>query len=159
MEHDNDYPKLGRDIQSWSELDVRLPILDLDIELFRRRNVRIASLVILSALLRENRRQREKLMGMLSPQHFDPKSLPRYLFEKLVIRLRDNEAVPESEMESWIPEYAYQVWGESPPEGRMLFGNHFTLRQILNFNPNEAQVQRAVELRRMVMENNTSRDT
>jgi hypothetical protein len=152
MKEDNDYPKLGRDIQSWSELDPSLPLLDLDIELFRRRNVRIASLVILSALLKENRQQRKELLGILSPQYFDPKTLPMYLFTKIVIFLQGNETIPVSELEKWIPEYSYQVWGESPPEERMLYSNQYTLRQILNFEPNEAQVDRAIELRKMVME-------
>jgi hypothetical protein len=75
MEDDNDYPRLGRNIQKWSELDSSLPLLDLDIELFRRRNARIASLVILSAILKTNRQQRKVLLGILSPQYFDPKSL------------------------------------------------------------------------------------
>jgi hypothetical protein len=151
MEDDNDYPMVGKNIQKWSELDPFLPILDLNIELARRRNVTVASLVILSALLKAERQQREKYLAILSPRHFDPMSLPRYLFEKLTLYLRENETIPVEEMEKWIPEFFTLVWGE-PPEGRMVFGNHYTLRQILNFEPTEAQVHRAIELRKMVME-------
>jgi hypothetical protein len=141
---------MGKNIQKWSELDSLLPILDLDIELFRRRNVSIASLVILSGLLKADRQQREKYIAILSPRHFDPKSLSRYLYEKIIQYLRENETIPIEEMEKWIPEYSTQVWGE-PAEGRVLFGDHYTLRQILNFEPTEAQVYRAIELRKMLM--------
>jgi hypothetical protein len=151
MANEEDYPKLGRDIQNWSDLDFRLPILDLDIELFKRRNVSIARLVILSALLKANNQQRVKLLEILKPRYFDPKSLTRYLFEKIVAYLQVNESVPVVELENWIPEYFSEVWDESPPGGRMLFGSHFTLRQILNFDPNEEQTYRAIELRQMVM--------
>jgi hypothetical protein len=151
MEDDNDYPMVGKNIQKWSELDPLLPILDLDIELFRRRNVVIASLVILSALLKADKPQREKYLAILSPQHFDPMSLPRYIFERIIQYLQENETIPAEEMEKWIPEFSMQVWGE-PPQGRMLFGDHYTLRQILNFEPTEAQVYRAIELRKMVMD-------
>ncbi len=151
MANEEDYPRLGRDIQNWSDLDLRLPILDLDIELFKRRNVSIARLVILSALLKANNQQRVKLLEILKPSYFDPKSLTRYLFEKIVAYLQVNELVPVVELENWIPEYFSEVWDEFPPGGRMLFGSHFTLRQILNFDPNEEQTYRAIELRQMVM--------
>jgi hypothetical protein len=149
---DDDYPKLGRDIQSWSELDSWLPILDLDIELFRRRNVRIASLVILSALLKSEKLQREILLGIVTSRYFDPKSLPSYLFEKITIYLKEQDTIPVPVLENWIPEYSYEVWGESPPEERMLFGHNLTLRQILNFDPNQDQTYRAIELRQIVMD-------
>jgi hypothetical protein len=134
MAIDNNFPKLGRDIQSWSDLDSWLPIVDLDIELFRRRNVRLASLVILSALLKSEKHQREILLEILTRAYFDPKSLPRYFFDKIAIYLKEHESVPVSVLEKWIPEYSFEVWGESPPDDRMLFGNNLTLRQILNFN-------------------------
>jgi hypothetical protein len=149
MDDDPFFPKLGRDIQTWSELDSWVPILDLDIELFKRRNVTIASLIILAAILKANKPQREKLLDRLTPQHFDPKLLPKYLFEKIVLYLQENESVPISEMEKWIPEFSIEVWGEIPSE-RSLFGRHLTLRQILSFNPTEDQVNRAIELREMV---------
>jgi hypothetical protein len=152
MANQDDFPKLGRDIQSWSELDSWLPILDLDIELFRRRNVRLASLVILSALLKSEKHQREKLFEILTSVYFDPKSLPRYFYEKIVVYLQEHDTIPVAVLENWIPEYSFEVWGESPPEERMLFGNNLTLRQILNFDPTNEQISRAIELRKMVME-------
>jgi hypothetical protein len=150
MAIDNDFPKLGRDIQSWSELDSWLPILDLDIELFRRRNVRLASLVILSALIKSEKHKRGKLLEILTSKYFDPKSLPRYFYEKIAVYLKEHDSVPVSVLENWILEYSFEVWGESPPEERMLFGNNLTLRQILNFDPTYKQIYRAVELRKMV---------
>jgi hypothetical protein len=152
MDNENDYPKIGKDINSWKELDSYLPILDLDIELFRRRNVGIASLVILSALIRSNKYQRDRLLEFLTTQYFDPKSLPQYLFEKIVMHLQKSDFLSEDELEKWIPDYSVEVWGISSPKGRSLFADHFTLRQILNFEPNEEQVKRAIELRKMVID-------
>ncbi|MFZ2096793.1 MAG: hypothetical protein WAV05_09165 [Anaerolineales bacterium] len=152
MDEYDDYPRLGKDILKWSDLDSRLPILDLNIELFRRRNVGIASLVIISAILKADKKHQEDLFDILAPQYFDPKSLPQYLFEKIYNYLQENEQIPIAVLENWIPEYSFQVWGESPPEGRMLFGHNFTLRQIINFDPTEEQIIRAIELRKMVKE-------
>jgi len=152
MEQDDDFPRIGRDFQKWSDLDHRLRKLDLDIEMFRRRNVWIASYVILAGLLKGNRKQRQEYLEVLTPGHFDPKSLPRYLFEKIASYLEEQEIVPEPVLEGWIPQYATEVWGESPPNERMLFGNQLTLRQILSFNPTEEQVTRAIELRKEKMD-------
>jgi hypothetical protein len=152
MDEDDDYPRLGKDIENWSELDSRLPVLDLDIELFRRRNVGIASLVIISAILKSNKKRRNGLLNTLTPGYFDPISLPRYLFEKIYHYFQENDVVPVEALENWIPKFSSEVWGESPPRGRTLFGNNFTLRQILNFDPTEEQITRAIELRKMVMD-------
>jgi hypothetical protein len=152
VENDDDFPIIGKDIQKWSDLDSLLPILDLDIELFVRRNVHIASLVILSGLLKSNYIQRKKLLKILNLRYFDPKSLPQYLFERIVQNFRNNEIVTEAGLEKWILEYFLQVWGETPPNERMLFGHNYTLRQILTFNPNDEQIRRAIELRGMKME-------
>jgi hypothetical protein len=152
MENDDDLPKIGRDFQNWSDLDYRLPKLDLDIELFRRRNVWIASFVILAGLLKADIKQREKYLVILTPSYFDPKSLPRYLFEKIISYLKENDIVPVSELEKWVPEYAVEIWSESPPNERMLFSNQLTVRQILNFDPTEDQFFRAIELRKEKME-------
>jgi hypothetical protein len=151
MENDDDFPKIGRDFQRWSELDIRLPKLDLDIELFIRQNVWIASFVILSSLLKSKYQQRQNLLVALTPRHFDPKSLARFLFEKIVAYQGENDAIPISELEKWIPEYGIDVWG-SPLSERMLFAYQLRLRQILNFDPSEKQVNRAIELRKQKMD-------
>lgn len=150
MEQD-DFPKITRDFQKWSDLDDRLPKLDLEVELFRRRNVWIASFVILAGLLKGDKQQRQGYSKILTPGHFDPKSLSKYLFEKIIKYLDKNENVPISELEVWIPEYAIEVWGETPPDERMLYSNQLTLRQILSFNPTEEQINRAIELRKEKM--------
>lgn len=155
MENDDDYPRIGRDFQNWSDLDSRLQTLDLEMELFRRQNVWIASFVILAGLLKEDQKQQLNYLDMITPDYFDLKSLSRYLFEKIVSYIKRNETIPVSEIENWIPEYAIQVWGESPVDERMLFANQFTLRQILSFNPTEKQVFRAIELRKEKMDRNS----
>jgi hypothetical protein len=151
MEND-DLPKIGRDFLNWSDLDSRLRTLNLEIELFRRQNVWIASFVILAGVLKGDQKQQRKYLDLLTPEYFDPKSLPKYLFEKIVLYVNRNESIPVSEIENWIPEFAIKVWGESPVDERMLFANQFTLRQILSFTPTEEQVYRAIELRREKME-------
>ena len=161
MENENDFPKIGRDFQKWHELDRLLSIPeslpDLDIELFRRQNVWVASSVVISGLLKANPQQRKNFLMNLTPQHFNPQSLCQYLFERIVSFLEDNETIPISELEKWIPEYHLEVWNESPPHERMLFAHNFNLRRIINFNPTEEQVNRAIELRKMTMEKKSSR--
>lgn len=151
MDDDNDDLWEGKHIQKWSDLDPFLPILDLDIELFKRQNVSIASRVIISGLLKSTREQRDIYIAILNPLYFDQKSLLLFLFNKIINYLRENEIIPIEEMEKWIPEYSTQVWGEVS-RGRVLIGEYFTLRQILTFEPTDAQVMRAIELRRLVME-------
>jgi len=152
MEQDDDFPRIGRDFQKWSDLDYRVRKLDLDIEMFRRRNVWIASYVILAGLLKGNRKQRQEYLEVLTPRYFDPKSLPRYLFEKIVSYLAEHESIPESVLESWIPEYSIEVWDKNPPSERTVFFDQLTLRQVLSFNPTEEQVTRAIELRKEKMD-------
>jgi len=144
---DDDFPKIGKDFQKWSDLDDCLPKLDLEIELFRRRNVWIASFVILAGLLKGDKELRLSYLSILTPSHFDPESLARYLFEKLNEYLQKHEQVPEAELEKWIPQYSLDVWG-SRPSGRDLFSGQIKLRQILSFNPTEEQTNRAIELRK-----------
>ena len=148
---DDDFPKIGKDFQKWSDLDDRLPKIDLQVDLFRRRNVWIASFVILAGLLKGDKEQRQRFLSILTPHHFDPKSLARYLFERLSEYLQEHEQVPEAELEKWIPHYEIKVWG-SPSSERMFFSDHLKLRQILSFNPTEEQVNRAIELRKEKME-------
>lgn len=146
-----DFPKLGRDFQRWSDLDDRLPKLDLEVEIFQRRNVWIASYVILAGLLKGNKEQRKRFLSILAPHYFDSKSLARYVFEKLCEYLQKHEQVPEAELEKWIPQYSIEVWG-SPSSERMFFSDQLRLRQILSFNPTEEQVIRAIKLRKEKME-------
>ncbi|MDR3573710.1 MAG: hypothetical protein P4L50_07605 [Anaerolineaceae bacterium] len=152
MDNDDDFPKMGRDIQKWSELDPLLPKVNLDIELFRRNNVSIASLVVLSGLLNEDHQHQQRYLSILTPDHFDPKSFERYLFEKIAAYLRARKNVPVSELEKWVTEYHLEIWGESPPNERMFFGNNWNLRLMLSFDPTEEQIDQAIELRNMKKE-------
>jgi hypothetical protein len=152
MEQDDDFPRIGRDFQKWSDLDYRVPKLDLDHELFLMHNIWIASFVILAGLLKGDRQQQQRLLSILKPAYFNPKSLPRYLFEKIASYLEVHEAVPEPVLEGWIPQYAIEVWGDSSQNERLLFGDQLKLRQILSFNPTEEQVNRAIELRKEKMD-------
>jgi len=153
MEQDeDDFPRIGRDFQNWSDLDSLIWPLDLDIELFRRRNVWIARYVILAGLLKGDGRQRQAYTDILTPKYFDPKSLSQYLFEKITRYLRESENVPVSELEGWVFDYFIDVWNEKPPKERMLYSSQKTLRLILSFAPTEEQVNRAIELRKCEME-------
>lgn len=152
MDNDNDPLKMGEDFQKWSDLDNLLPKLKLHIELFRH-NVWIAGLVILSGLLRADQQQRQEYLTILTPRHFDAKSLPRFLFEKIAAYpFKVNETIPEVQLEKWITEFHAEIWGELPPEPRMFHTNNLTLRQILNIQPTKEQVYQAIELRKERME-------
>jgi hypothetical protein len=126
-------------------------VLDLDFELFRRQNVAIASLVILSALLKSNKVKRDELLKTLTNLYFDPQSLNSYLFEKIADYFKEHDTVPVSVLENWIPEYLFEVWGQSPPNGRSLFGDNLNLREILSFDPTDEQTKRAMELRKIII--------
>ena len=154
MRNEDDFPKIGRDFQKWSELDPSLPKVDIEINLFRRNNVSIAALVIVSGLLKGDQQLRQRLLSILTPDHFNPRSLPQYLYQKIAVYPHMGETIPVSELEKWIPEYHLEVWGESHPEERMFYADNWTLRQILNFDPTEEQINRAIELREMVIEHN-----
>jgi hypothetical protein len=151
MEEYDDYPQLGKNIQSWSELDSLQPNIDLDIELFLRYNVTIASFVILSFLLKSGKEQRDELFSRLTPSHFDPKSFARYLFGRLVVYLSENDHVSEEELERWVTDYFLVVWNVFSPKGRELYSVHNKLRLTLKLNPTKEQTYRAIELREKKM--------
>jgi len=147
----DDIPKIGVDFQSWSEFDDQLLKLDLNIELFTRRNVRVASLVILAGLLKGDHQLKQQYISLLSPFYFDPRSMARYLFEKIASFLAEKKTITIPVLESLVPQYERDVWGESYSE-RMFFTNNLRLRRILSLDPTEEQVNQAIALRKDVME-------
>ena len=125
-----------------------LPVLDLDVELFKRNNVAIASLVILSSLVKGDQEQREECLRRTRVEYFNEKSLDRFLFETIVEYHRATGQVPVQDVRARILEYGPQVWGEASDE-RELTGHYFMWAQIVSFSPTTAQVERAIELRKM----------
>jgi len=147
----DDIPKIGVDFQSWSEFDDQIPKQDLDVELFTRQNVWIASFVILAGLLKADHQLKQQYISILTPFYFDPTSMARYLFEKIASFLEEKKTITIPILESWIPQYELDEWGESYSE-RMFFTNNIRLRRILSFDPTEEQVNQAIALRKDAME-------
>jgi hypothetical protein len=142
--NDDYYAKFGKDIYKWSDLDVYLPAVDLDYEL-KCNNVVMAELAILSVLLKAGTPQRKIVLACITPDRFHRKSLTRFIFEKALEYLQQNETVPEEVMEKWVPEFSLQVYGEIS-SGRALSGNNFNLRLALSLNPTLNQFANAVEI-------------
>jgi hypothetical protein len=119
------------------------PKLDLDVELFRK-NVSIASLVILSALVKD--KGRNWIIQIVKPGHFT--LFPRYLFEVMLEQLSEEGEIIASKVKDRIPDYGPKYHGE-PLGEHSLRGYNFTWAQILDLDPTSAQVDKAIELQLM----------
>jgi len=150
-------PILGKNIEKWSDLDFQLPKLDLNIELFQRQNVWIASFVIIGGILNADKQYREELFRIIPPNIFNSKSLCKFLFEKISIYFNEADTLTESLLETWIPEYIICTWGESNLDEKTIYSNQANLRQIINFFPTKDQMKQAIELRKNKMEREKNR--
>lgn len=125
-----------------------LPPLDLDIELFRRRNVSLASVVVMAGLLRSKETRRQAILRHITPEYFGEKSFDRFLFERIATRLHQHEDISLSEIETSVTEFGPTVYGE-PSDERSLVGYRFTVTQILSLAPSPRQIDQAIELRKI----------
>jgi hypothetical protein len=125
-----------------------VPTLDLSEELFRRRNVAVASLVILAALLHGNAEQQNGILQRVKPASLGEKSFDHFLFEKMADTLSAGKLLVAADMAASIEAYGPTVWGE-PSNARSLQGARFTWKQVLELRPTPVQVERAIELREM----------
>jgi hypothetical protein len=116
------------------------PKLDLDVELLRN-NTAIASLMILSALAKDNGRNR--IIQIVKPEHFT--LFPRYLFEVMLEQLSEEGEIIASKVKYRIPEYGPKYFSE-PLDEHSLNGYNFTWAQILDMDPTPSQVDKAIEL-------------
>ena len=85
--------------------------VDLDIELSRR-NVSIASLVVISGLVNGNEELQKKVGNTIRPDHFREKSFEKYLFAIISNQLSDTGRVSIQEIERLIPDFRPSVNGE-----------------------------------------------
>jgi len=120
---------------------------DLEFELFTVKNPALAGLTIVSALVTGEDWQREEIIRRVTPDHFEPRLLPRFLFIVALEYLREHGKVAIPAIEARIPEYGPTVFGEESNE-MSLRGHHLIWNQILNLNPTPAQVEQAIEIRR-----------
>ncbi len=143
---------LGRSVAGYTPSsnagDELPPQIDLNTELFKRRNVSIASLVVIAGLLRANRLHREAILQSAKPEFFWEKSFDRFLYERIRAALREHNDISMSDLEACIQEYEPAVYGQ-PANEHSLQGHRSTLVQILKFQPTPAQIERAIELRRI----------
>jgi hypothetical protein len=120
--------------------DGQPPKLDLDVELFRN-NTAIASLMILSALVKD--KGRDSIIQILKPDHFS--LFDRYLFEVILEQLSEEGEIIASKVKYRIPEYGPKYFSE-PLDEHSLNGYNFTWAQILDMDPTPSQVDKAIEL-------------
>lgn len=114
--------------------------IDIDIELFRN-NVGVASLVILSALIKDKRR--DYIIKNIKPEYFQ--LFDRYLLEIILEMLTNGEVVDYLKIKNQIPEYSLKYFS-SPSAERSLEGYYFTLEQILDLDPTPTQIGKAIGL-------------
>ncbi len=121
----------------------RLPILNLDQELYERNNVVCAFHVILSGLIK-NRTQRQEILSRVIPDYM---GVPfyKYLFEIISADLARSEEINVSSIIDSIPKFGPNVYGMRSNR-RSLKGHYFTFAQVLDFEPTPAQVSRAIDM-------------
>jgi hypothetical protein len=129
-----------------SQADRLLKEIDLEVELFRRRNVGLASLALLAALVKSKGPDRERLIRYLRLEHFTKKSIEQFLFSCIVNATTNQQEITAEVLTSFVQEFEPTVWGE-PPTERSLRGYYFKVAQILAIDPSDAQIEQAVALR------------
>jgi hypothetical protein len=125
-----------------------LPNLNLDVELFRNNNVGLAALVVLAALIMDEKSQRDHIVQSIGSEHFWPKSFELHLFQRLLSYFAEHNDITSFDFSKMISDYGLEVWGE-PSNEQSLLGKYFKLAQIINLAPTATQVERAIELRRI----------
>jgi hypothetical protein len=119
--------------------------VDLNTELFLRSNVAMASLAIISALIKGHQNQRELILKSVKPEYMGKKSFENYLFGFLSSELKEKGDISIPAIEKKIPEYSMVVYGE-PTNEKTLEGDFFKWSQVLNFEPTDTQTTKAIEI-------------
>ena len=120
-----------------------LPILDLQDELYRRNNVAIATLVVLSALIKGKSIQQKTILNRLKPEYLGPKLIYSYLYTLIVEDIKNLGEVDISSILDKIPEFGPKIFGE--PSSK-LKGDYFNFALILNIDPTVDQVAKAIDM-------------
>lgn len=127
--------------------------VDLDLELFVRNNSAIASLVVISGLIKGNQTQRESILQSVKPDYLSERSFESYLFRLISDELSDKGNISLDAIEKGIPQHSQIDYGE-PPSKRLLQGYFFKWTQILNLEPTDDHISKAIEHLQKVARNN-----
>ena len=130
-----------------SQADQFLSQIDLDLELFRRRNVGLAALVLLAMLVKNDGQSRARLIADLRPEYFTQRSVEHFLFVRIMEALSKQQEITAETLAAFVRDYGPTVWLE-PPSERSLAGHYFKVAQILSIKASDAQIEQALVLRR-----------
>lgn len=119
--------------------------VDLNTELFVRNNMAIASLAIISGLIKGSKSRRELILRSIKPEYLHERSFESYLFGLIAEELESKDDISASVIERRISEYSMVVYGE-PSNERSLQGDFFKWSQILDFEPSDSQLNKGIEI-------------
>ncbi len=118
--------------------EFRIPRVNLDFELFVRRNIFLARFVVLNALIQNDQACQAELLKRLHPEHFT-NSFTRFLFQNIVEMIRSQGRVDIQELRRRIPSYA-------PNDPQFTRGCLANFDHILSLKPTPEHIERAVEM-------------
>jgi len=118
--------------------EFRIPKVDLDIEIFTRRNISLARFVVLNALLQNDRAYQAEILKHLRPENFT-NDFTRFLFQNIVEMIHSQGEVDAQELRCRIPSFA----PNAPEFARGCLAN---FDQILSLKPTPEHVERAIEM-------------
>jgi hypothetical protein len=120
-----------------------LPILNLDIELYKRNNVPVAFLVLIAGLIK-NIEQQQKILERVKPEYINV-PFHRYLYEVVIDELARNQKINVTSIINRIPDFGPLVYG-TPTEEGFLKANYYTFAQVLGFQPTSIQISKAIDM-------------
>jgi hypothetical protein len=120
----------------------QLPILKLDVELYKRNNVSIAFLVLISGLIKGIDRQ--EILRRVKPDYINV-PFNRYLYEIVAENLKSSGEIDVQLIIDRIPDFGPIVYGETSKESS-IYADYFTLAQILDFQPTSSQIDKAIDM-------------
>ena len=126
-------------------------LVDLDLELFRFKNVTLAPLVMLSGLVGGDRNQRKHILGTIQVSDLREKSFNRYIFDQFQKNLEGNLDADLMDVALKIPDFGPEIWGE-PSGDQSLIDHYYRWSQMISFKPTQAQLDKAMAMVKMVAE-------
>jgi hypothetical protein len=115
-----------------------LPEIDLDEELFLRRNPVQAVFVILNRLANNDLTYRATILERIKPAMLVTNAW-RFIFRNMVEMIHEQGQVDIEQIKQRIPDFA-------PGENEFTAGNLANFQLALTFNPTPEQVERALEI-------------
>jgi hypothetical protein len=121
------------------------PKLDLDVELFKRNNMAIADLIILSSLIKGDTELQNEILKEIKPEYLGLKLFTSYLYSIIKDELERYGIVNIANLKEKIPEHEPIIYG-TPSDKRTLKGDYFTFYQILYLNPSLPHVKKSIDM-------------